>query len=93
MVELLGDVIESEKALLPQVLLSDEKFEVDMGYKMFEPPVTPPPDMPIEIPTPDVFTIEQVINKDTSYTYITYYHIHLLPTMYFCTFGKAILCS
>lgn len=60
MVELLSDVIESEKAILPQVILSDEKFAVDLGYKMFEPPVTPPPDEPIEIPTPTVFTIQQV---------------------------------
>ena len=60
MCEMLSDVIESEKPLLPQVILSDEKFEVDLSYKMFEPPVTPPPDEPIEIPTPNIFTIAQV---------------------------------
>ena len=64
MCELLSDVIESEKPLLPQVLLCDEKFEVDMGYKMFEPPLTPQPEAPIEIPTPDIFTIEQVSPSD-----------------------------
>ena len=60
MCEMLSDVIESEKAILPQVLLSDDQFTVDMGYKMFDPPVAPPPDAPIEMPTPDVFTIAQV---------------------------------
>ena len=60
MCEMLSDVIESEKPLLPQVILTDEKFEVDLSYKMFEPPVTPPPDEPIEIPTPNIFTIAQV---------------------------------
>ncbi|KAL5265353.1 hypothetical protein ACHWQZ_G006182 [Mnemiopsis leidyi] len=60
MCEMLSDVIESEKPLLPQVILSDEKFEVDLSYKMFEPPVTPPPDEPIEIPTPNIFTIAQI---------------------------------
>ena len=57
---MLSDVIESEKSLLPQVILTDEKFEVDLSYKMFEPLVTPPPDEPIEMPTPNLFTIAQV---------------------------------
>jgi len=60
MCEMLSDVIESEKPLLPQVILTDEKFEVDLSYKMFEPPVTPPPDEPIEMPTPNIFTIAQI---------------------------------
>ncbi|XP_063677225.1 sperm flagellar protein 2-like isoform X8 [Bolinopsis microptera] len=57
---MLSDVIESEKSLLPQVILTDEKFEVDLSYKMFEPLVTPPPDEPIEMPTPNLFTIAQI---------------------------------
>ena len=57
---MLRDVIESEKPLIQQIQLVDEQFSVNMGYKMFEPPATPLPDPPIEMPSPTIFSVAQV---------------------------------
>ena len=60
MCEMLRDLIESEKIILPQLLLQGDAFLIDKGHHITEPPVSPPPDEPIELSKPDQFTIHQI---------------------------------